>query len=109
MIKKIFSCCRDHDHCYDRAVDEKKCFDVAWEYVDNYNWKCQNSTAVCEGFCPFLFIYTILGAQDPCKAALCACDTAAVQCWSKYPKPTKKPKCNRTFLYQFSKWFRPQK
>ncbi|EPB72135.1 hypothetical protein ANCCEY_08775 [Ancylostoma ceylanicum] len=33
--------------------------------------------------------------QGVCEAALCACDSAAVQCWSKQPRPQKKIRCNR--------------
>ncbi|VDM60381.1 unnamed protein product [Angiostrongylus costaricensis] len=38
-----------HDKCYDNAVNSKICFDVPWEYIDDYNWKCINSTAICDG------------------------------------------------------------
>ncbi|KAK6737325.1 hypothetical protein RB195_019802 [Necator americanus] len=81
-VDEIDKCCMLHDKCYDAAVDSKICFDTAWEYIDAYKWKCDNGTAVCAE------------KQDACKAALCACDSAVVECWSKQPKPPKKKKCN---------------
>ncbi|KAL6736696.1 hypothetical protein Aduo_007018 [Ancylostoma duodenale] len=81
-IDEIDECCMHHDKCYDAAVDAKICYDVAWEYIDGYKWTCSNGTAVCAE------------KQTACKTALCACDAAVVQCWSKHPKPEKKLKCN---------------
>ncbi|EPB72136.1 hypothetical protein ANCCEY_08776 [Ancylostoma ceylanicum] len=78
-----------HDKCYDAAVDAKICFDVAWEYIDGYKWMCSNGTAVCAGQASM-----VPEKQTACKTALCACDAAVVQCWSRYPKPEKKLKCN---------------
>ncbi|CAI4232994.1 unnamed protein product [Auanema sp. JU1783] len=95
-VDGIDDCCMHHDKCYDRAVDSKICFDVPWEYVDNYNWKCMNSTAVCDN------------EQTGCAAALCACDTEVVRCWSKFPKPTTKPSCNRSRHNPRTKFFEPQ-
>ncbi|KAK6017458.1 hypothetical protein OSTOST_17023 [Ostertagia ostertagi] len=72
-----------HDKCYDAAVDKKLCHDVAWEYIDNYKWKCTNSTATCLD-------------THPCEKALCECDMAVVKCWSQFPKPTQRQRCNRS-------------
>ncbi|CAJ0963522.1 unnamed protein product, partial [Mesorhabditis belari] len=87
-VDGIDKCCMFHDKCYDAAVDQKLCFDVAWEYVDDYSWKCDNGTALCAV------------TDDKCKAALCDCDKAVVECWKQFPKPTVKAKCNgvRRFL-----------
>lgn len=48
-VLKFFRCCMHHDKCYDAAVDARICYDVAWEYIDGYKWKCGNGTAICEG------------------------------------------------------------
>ncbi|KAK6035878.1 phospholipase A2 [Cooperia oncophora] len=82
-VDGIDRCCMQHDKCYDAAVDNKLCFDVAWEYIDNYSWKCTNSTATCHD-------------NHPCKKALCDCDVAVVKCWSQFPKPKERPRCNRS-------------
>ncbi|WKX94315.1 hypothetical protein Q1695_011512 [Nippostrongylus brasiliensis] len=79
----IDRCCMHHDNCYDAAVASKECRDVVVEYLDNYKWKCVNNTAVCTE------------KKDSCKAALCACDTAVVHCWSQFAKPAHKAKCDR--------------
>ncbi|WKX94316.1 hypothetical protein Q1695_011512 [Nippostrongylus brasiliensis] len=76
----IDRCCMHHDNCYDAAVASKECRDVVVEYLDNYKWKCVNNTAVCTE------------KKDSCKAALCACDTAVVHCWSQFAKPAHKAK-----------------
>ncbi|KJH50889.1 phospholipase A2 [Dictyocaulus viviparus] len=80
-VDGIDRCCMHHDKCYDAAVSKKICFDTPWEYIDNYNWKCVNSTAICDEH------------NHPCQAALCSCDVAVVKCWSQYPKPLKKKHC----------------
>ncbi|KAJ1370317.1 hypothetical protein KIN20_032011 [Parelaphostrongylus tenuis] len=80
-IDGIDNCCMQHDKCYDAAVDSKACFDVPWEYVDNYKWKCVNSTAFCDN------------RNSICQSALCHCDIAVVKCWSQYPKPQERKKC----------------
>ncbi|WKX94314.1 hypothetical protein Q1695_011511 [Nippostrongylus brasiliensis] len=93
-VDEIDRCCMNHDKCYDAAVDNKVCFDVPWEYVDSYKWKCVNGTAICAE------------AQDDCKSALCACDVAVVNCWAKYPKPQQKARCNRSnFLATDAEYF----
>lgn len=91
-----------HDKCYDAAVDKKVCFDVAWEYIDSYKWKCINSTAICTGRSSSAAALrhwpsrSVTETSDNCKAALCACDVAVVNCWSQYGKPQRRAKCNRT-------------
>ncbi|KAE9418279.1 hypothetical protein Angca_007461, partial [Angiostrongylus cantonensis] len=80
-VDGIDSCCMQHDKCYDNAVNSKICFDVPWEYIDDYNWKCINSTAICDVH------------NHPCQSALCDCDVAVVKCWSHFPKPQEKKKC----------------
>nr|CDJ96117.1 Phospholipase A2 domain containing protein [Haemonchus contortus] len=92
-IDEIDKCCMLHDKCYDAAVDNKICLDVAWEYIDIYNWQCTNNTATC------------LDAEGTCKRALCDCDTAVVNCWAQHPKPNRKLKCNRSRLAPKSIYF----
>ncbi|VDO57535.1 unnamed protein product [Haemonchus placei] len=92
-IDEIDKCCMLHDKCYDAAVDNKLCLDVAWEYIDIYNWQCTNNTATC------------LDAEGTCKRALCDCDTAVVNCWAQHPKPNRKLKCNRSRLAPKSIYF----
>ncbi|CAJ0559608.1 unnamed protein product, partial [Mesorhabditis spiculigera] len=86
-VDGIDACCKVHDKCYDAAVDAKVCYDTAWEYVDDYSWKCENGTAICTD------------TSSPCKVALCACDKAVVECWKHFPKPTIKAKCNAVRQY----------
>ncbi|KAL6736695.1 hypothetical protein Aduo_007017 [Ancylostoma duodenale] len=81
-VDEIDKCCMHHDKCYDAAVDAGICQDVGWQYISGYNWECVNGTAVCAE------------KQGACEAALCACDSAAVQCWAKQPRPQKKMRCN---------------
>ncbi|CAK5022668.1 unnamed protein product [Meloidogyne enterolobii] len=80
-MDKIDSCCMAHDKCYDLAVDKGICFDVEFEYIDDYGWECKNKVINCPK--------TLNG----CKEALCHCDKQVVDCWSKYPKPSIKTKC----------------
>lgn len=77
----VFSCCMAHDKCYDAAVDNGICYDVEVEYIDPYDWTCENNEPKCST--------TLAG----CKAALCNCDKHVVDCWAKYPKPSAKVKC----------------
>ncbi|EYC33073.1 hypothetical protein Y032_0002g587 [Ancylostoma ceylanicum] len=66
---------------------------------------CSNGTAVCAGQYTICLLNLdpmispgqasmVPEKQTACKTALCACDAAVVQCWSRYPKPEKKLKCN---------------
>ncbi|KAE9412931.1 hypothetical protein Angca_010137, partial [Angiostrongylus cantonensis] len=80
-VDGIDDCCMHHDHCYDAAIESKACYDTPWEYIDNYSWKCNNRTPSCSAH------------NHACQSALCACDVAVTECWSKYPKPQKKMKC----------------
>ena len=48
-VDGIDACCKMHDKCYDAAIDGKICFDVPFEYLDDYNWKCLNHVAHCNG------------------------------------------------------------
>uniref|UniRef100_A0A0N5BVE2 Phospholipase A2 n=1 Tax=Strongyloides papillosus TaxID=174720 RepID=A0A0N5BVE2_STREA len=82
-VDGIDACCRMHDKCYDAAVDGKVCFDVPYEYVDDYNWQCLNHVAHCNA--------NLTG----CARALCNCDKAVVDCWKQYKKPNKKPPCKK--------------
>uniref|UniRef100_A0A8R1DTG7 Phospholipase A2 n=1 Tax=Caenorhabditis japonica TaxID=281687 RepID=A0A8R1DTG7_CAEJA len=80
----IDECCFQHDKCYDEANDNKICPGVEVQYMEDYSWDCKNSTAICSD------------ENTGCKAALCECDKKVVECWKKYPKPEKKPTCDRT-------------
>ncbi|RCN38777.1 phospholipase A2 [Ancylostoma caninum] len=81
-IDELDKCCMIHDKCYDAAVDSKICSGTLWQYVAMYKWKCVDHTAFCEP------------NQDACKAAICACDQAVVNCWSKQPQPRRKKPCH---------------
>ncbi|CAD6192268.1 unnamed protein product [Caenorhabditis auriculariae] len=88
-VDGIDECCMHHDKCYDAAVDKRICYDVEIEYVDDYSWLCQrNSTTSTEPICS--------AKNAGCKAALCECDRIVVDCWSKFPRPLLKPRCNRS-------------
>ncbi|KAF7637336.1 G_PROTEIN_RECEP_F1_2 domain-containing protein [Meloidogyne graminicola] len=80
-MDKIDSCCMIHDKCYDAAVDKGICFDVEFEYIDDYSWECK----VKEPNCPI--------SLKGCQAALCHCDKQVVDCWANFPKPQLKAKC----------------
>ncbi|VDD97675.1 unnamed protein product [Enterobius vermicularis] len=83
-VDEIDECCKMHDLCYDRAIGEGKCKDVAAAYFTPYDWQCVNSTVVCTS------------TSHPCKAAMCNCDKTVVECWKKYPQPTKLARCSST-------------
>uniref|UniRef100_A0A0K0EGK9 Phospholipase A2 n=1 Tax=Strongyloides stercoralis TaxID=6248 RepID=A0A0K0EGK9_STRER len=84
-IDGIDECCMMHDECYDAAIDRKICYDVPYEYLDDYSWDCNNHVAYCK---PNL---------TGCGKALCNCDKIVVDCWRKFEKPNKKPPCKKDF------------
>uniref|UniRef100_A0A915AVB3 Phospholipase A2 n=2 Tax=Parascaris univalens TaxID=6257 RepID=A0A915AVB3_PARUN len=83
-IDGIDRCCMLHDKCYDAAIDKRECFDVPFEYIDDYSWNCVNKEPICRD------------DMNVCKSALCLCDKAVVDCWAQFAKPAFKRKCNRT-------------
>uniref|UniRef100_A0AC34PUL6 Phospholipase A2 n=1 Tax=Panagrolaimus sp. JU765 TaxID=591449 RepID=A0AC34PUL6_9BILA len=87
-IDGIDECCMLHDHCYDKAVDTKMCFDVPFEYVEDYSWMCNVTGKHSEPICS--------DDQNTCKSALCWCDQMVVDCWGQYPKPPFKKSCSRS-------------
>ena len=44
-----------HDHCYDKAVDKKECFDTPFEYIEDYTWHCNTTKNHGEPVCPGSF------------------------------------------------------
>ncbi|CAI5443302.1 unnamed protein product [Caenorhabditis angaria] len=92
-VDGIDECCMHHDKCYDAAVDQKICPNVEFEYVDDYTWHCIDNVAQCAD------------TNTGCKAAMCECDKKVVECWGKFAKPEKKPKCNRTNWARQTKHF----
>ncbi|GMT15632.1 hypothetical protein PFISCL1PPCAC_6929, partial [Pristionchus fissidentatus] len=84
-VDGIDECCMYHDKCYDAAVDDKLCVNTPFEYVDPYNWDCNNKTAVC----------TESVNPPSCASALCKCDVDVVACWQKFPYPKPTLKCNK--------------
>ncbi|KAK6737323.1 hypothetical protein RB195_019801 [Necator americanus] len=75
-------CCMIHDNCYDEAVESGKCVGTLWQYISSYKWDCVKGKAVCAP------------NQTSCKAAICECDLAVVNCWAKQPKPNRKEPCH---------------
>uniref|UniRef100_A0A915N937 Phospholipase A2 n=1 Tax=Meloidogyne javanica TaxID=6303 RepID=A0A915N937_MELJA len=64
-MDKIDSCCMTHDKCYDLAVDKGICFDVEFEYIDDYGWESKNTNkcpnkldAVTEGYNKRLYLFS---------------------------------------------------
>uniref|UniRef100_A0A0N4Z077 Phospholipase A2 n=1 Tax=Parastrongyloides trichosuri TaxID=131310 RepID=A0A0N4Z077_PARTI len=90
-VDEIDECCEHHDKCYDAAIDAKICFDVPYEYLDDYTWSCINKSAICS---PSL---------TGCGKSLCDCDKAVVNCWKKYGKPNKKPVCKKGKYFGYGK------
>ncbi|CEF59731.1 Phospholipase A2 [Strongyloides ratti] len=83
-IDGIDECCMMHDKCYDAAIYGKVCYDVPYEYLDDYSWNCNDHVANCK---PDL---------TGCGKVLCKCDKMVVECWKKYEKPNKKPSCKKS-------------
>ncbi|CAJ0604841.1 unnamed protein product [Cylicocyclus nassatus] len=82
-VDGIDECCMHHDKCYDEALASGACSSTFWEYINLYNWACNEDTKTA----------TCTDTTDACNLALCKCDTECVKCWSQYPKPDSKPKC----------------
>lgn len=55
LFTDISRCCKMHDLCYDRAIGEGKCKDVAAAYFTPYDWQCVNSTVVCTSMIMTIF------------------------------------------------------
>ncbi|KAE9547324.1 hypothetical protein FO519_009464 [Halicephalobus sp. NKZ332] len=51
-VDGIDECCMYHDRCYDKAVDKKQCFDVPFEYIEDYTWACNITGVHGEPVCP---------------------------------------------------------
>ncbi|KHN81797.1 Phospholipase A2, major isoenzyme [Toxocara canis] len=51
-VDGIDRCCMLHDKCYDAAVERKECFDVFFEYIEDYSWHCVDKEPVCKGSDP---------------------------------------------------------
>ncbi|VDM23491.1 unnamed protein product [Toxocara canis] len=84
-VDGIDRCCMLHDKCYDAAVERKECFDVFFEYIEDYSWHCVDKEPVCKE-----------STSNGCQSALCECDKSVVDCWAQFAKPTARVKCNRT-------------
>uniref|UniRef100_A0A914WBA2 Phospholipase A2 n=1 Tax=Plectus sambesii TaxID=2011161 RepID=A0A914WBA2_9BILA len=80
-IDPIDDCCMHHDKCYEAAAAEGKCYRFPFAYFDPYAWRCDHGNIICGG------------NRSPCKAALCACDSAVVNCWARCHRPLGKPRC----------------
>jgi secretory phospholipase A2 len=82
----IDECCMNHDKCYDSAIDDGACYDVPFEYVEDYSWTCQRMENGKK-------VPNCTEHQNACKAELCWCDRMVVECWGGYGKPITKLKC----------------
>ncbi|VDK52980.1 unnamed protein product [Cylicostephanus goldi] len=80
-VDEVDTCCKARALCYRAARTSGKCTFMGL-YTDMYNWDCIDRIAICKG-------------KTECEKALCACDTAAVRCWARQPKPKSKKKCNK--------------
>ncbi|RVE68573.1 hypothetical protein OJAV_G00093180 [Oryzias javanicus] len=70
-VDEVDECCEGHDKCYRRSRKAPGCTSLFKNpYILDYDFSCHNNQVSCSE------------TNDPCEAAVCRCDQAAVNCFA---------------------------